>query len=363
MRAPWIAGFLLALIAPACDQAPAGAPDAGLPAVDAAPPDAALPVDAAIDLGEPLFRPDHILEVGITLAPADWAALRAQRLEGNTEATCGAQPTEQPYTYFSGEITIDGVTVSNVGVRKKGNLGSLSSARPSMKVKANEYVGGQKISGLKLLTLNNNHQDPSLISQCLGYGLFRAAGLPAPRCSFARVAVNGEDLGIYSHVESVKPEMLARWFADPNGRLYENGGDFAPGQTGGFQPKVDEENPDCSDLDPVVAALQAPDAQLVEQLGAVVDVDAFLGFWAMEVITDHWDGYANNRNNYFVYHDPTSNQFHFIPWGADALFSGRPRTTRPQSVFSCGRMAWRLYCAPSSTAARRSGPTPPTSPV
>jgi hypothetical protein len=334
-----IVGFLA--LAAACGAPDEAVPDAGVPAPDAAPAPDAEPVDPS----EELFRPDHVLEVEIAMAPADWAALRAQPEQvGMPEVTCAEQPTEEPYTYFPAEITIDGETVADVAVRKKGNLGSLSTARPGLKVKANEYVAGQRISGLRQLTLNNNHQDPSYISQCLGYGLFRAAGLAAPRCSFAHVTVNGEDLGLYSHVESIKREFLERHFEDPSGHLYESGGDFSPGQTGGFQPKDDDAvPPDCSDLEPVVSALQASDGQLIEQLGAVVDLDGFLTYWAMEVLTDHWDGYANNRNNYYFYRDPTSGRFHFIPWGTDALFTGRPRTTRPMSVFACGRMAWRLY--------------------
>jgi len=66
------------------------------------------------------------------------------------------------------------------------------------------------------------------------------------------------------------------------------------------------------------------------------------------MITDHWDGYANNQNNYFFYHDPTSDKFHFMPWGIDALFTGRERTTRPDSVFACGSLAWRLYDVPET---------------
>jgi hypothetical protein len=68
------------------------------------------------------------------------------------------------------------------------------------------------------------------------------------------------------------------------------------------------------------------------------------------VLTDHWDGYANNQNNSVFYHDPTSDRFHFIPWGIDALFTGRPRTTRPMSVFACGSMPWRLYDVPATQA-------------
>ena len=335
--------LLTALLLGACgggDDTPAG-PDAG-PAPDAA-------VDAAVDPSEALFPRDRLLDVRITLAPADWDTLRNQQ-PGPPEATCASQPGVEAYTYFRATVWIDGVQVSDVGVRKKGNLGSLSTTRPGLKVKANEYVMGQKIAGLKQLTLNNNRQDDTLISQCLGYGLFRAAGLPAPRCAFARVSVNGQDLGVYSHVESIRDEFLQRAFGDDTGHLYESGGDFVPGGTGGYQPKTDDVPPDCSDLDSLTSALGATDAALADRVGAVLDLPEYLRFWAMEVVTDHWDGYANNRNNHFVYHDPTSDRLRFIPWGADSLFTERQRTTRPQSVYACGRLAWRLYKAPSTRA-------------
>ncbi len=336
--------ILLLFLAAACgsdsaSEADAGSTDAG------AEPDAM----SGVDLSEALFRPDHVLEVTITMAPADFALLRAEpEIVGAPKITCGSQPQTRPYNYYPGEIVVDGETVGNVGIRKKGSLGSLSTLRPGLKIKANEYVTGQRIFGLKRLTLNNNHQDDSRISQCLGYSLFRAAGVPAPRCSFAHVVVNGEDMGIYSNVESLKKDFLRRHFADDSGNLYESGGEFRPGETNGFQPKVNKTAPDCSDLTGVVDALQANDANFRSELETVVDVDAFATYWAMEVLLSHWDGYTNNRNNYFFYHDPTSDKFHFIPWGADSLFATRTRSTRPQSVYACGSLPWRLYNLPDT---------------
>jgi len=314
--------------------------------------DAGIAADAGVtDPTDVLFRPDHILEVRITLDASDWETLRSQPdVIGMPKVTCDNQPTERPYTYFSGEITVDGVVTGNVGVRKKGGFGSITRLRPGLKIKASEFVPGQRIFGSKRLTLNNNHQDPTFISQCLGYKLFGEAGVPASRCSFAHVTVNGEDLGLYSNVESIKKPMIARHFADDTGRIYESGGDFAPGSTGGFQPKVNKTNPDCSDLPPVATALDAPKDQLLSTLEEFVNLDEFMTYWAMEALLDHWDGYANNRNNFYMYHDPSSDRIHMIPWGIDALFTGRDRGTRPKSVFACGRMAWRLYDAPQTQA-------------
>ncbi len=312
-------------------------------------PDADVDPDAAVvDPTDQLFDPTRVIEVEITLDAADWAQLRDESGVFVPNVTCASQPTEEAYTTFHADITVDGVTTTDVGVRKKGGFGSISSSKPGLKIKANEFVDGNRIFDLKHLTLNNNVQDDTLISQCLGYQLFADAGLPASRCNFAHVTVNGEDLGIYSNVETIKGNYLRRNFGDDTGNLYESGGEWVPGGTGGFQPKQDPV--DCGDLDPVVTALQAADADLAAELDAVIDLDEFLRYWAMEVLTDHWDGYANNVNNHYFYHDPSDGRFRWIPWGIDALFTGRQRTTRPYSVFACGSMPWRLYDAPETRA-------------
>ena len=169
------------------------------------------------------------------------------------------------------------------------------------------------------MTLNNNRQDPGNTHQCITYQLFRDAGLPAPRCNFARVSVNGEDLGIYSHVESIKQHFLRRNFSSEQGNLYEAQlADFGEFTKAYFQLKTNEEINDRSDLDAVVAALQADDENLPGLLQQVVDIDAFLSFWALESITGHWDSATGNANNYFVYREPGSGLFYYIPWGADA---------------------------------------------
>ena len=316
----------------------------GLVACGSGDPGDPPPPPPDTDPSEVLFQPDHMLEVQIELDPADWAVLRAEPDDiGHPKYTCDSQPATRKYTYFPAEVTIDDELFSNVAVRKKGGFGSLSSTRPGLKVKSNEYVPGQEIHGLKRLTLNNNHQDSAILKQCLTYALFADAGLPASRCSFAHVTVNGEDLGVYSNVESIKKPFLRRHFADDGGNLYEGGGDFRAGIVRGLQPKVNKENPDCTDLDRMVAALEAPDNGLGGALDAAIDVDQFLSFWAMEVITDHWDGYTNGPNNFFVYHDPASDRFHFIPWGVDSTFEGRARSSRPASVFACGILPWRMY--------------------
>jgi len=351
-RRSWLLALLLAAACSAEDGAPAPGAD---PAPVGPPPDTRPTHDETAAL----FDPDRLLEIDIELSEPDWDALRQQTrsISSFFSAECLAAPFESPFTYFPGRVTVDGRVAEQVGVRKKGFFGSLDTERPSLKVKLDEYVADQRLSGVQKLTLNNAKSDPSKVKQCIAYRLFADAGVPAPRCNFARVRVNGRDLGVYVNVEGVDEDMLARHFADAEGNLYEGSlSDFRPGWLGTFAPKENQSTVDGRDLAAVADALAAPDDRLLAALEPVVDVDAFLSFWAMEVIVAHWDGYANNANNFFAYADPTSGKFHFLPWGVDAVFLDQhflfeqQGAQAPQSVAATGLLARRLYLLPAVRA-------------
>lgn len=310
--------------------------------------------DPPADPSAGLFEPSHIVEISITLAPADWDVLRFQGLSLSDifGGPCLEGPFPNPFTYFPGTVTIDGETLGSVGVRKKGFLGSLDTNKPSLKLKFDEYVPGREFHGLERLTLNNCKQDDSYLRQALAYRTMSQAGLVAPRCNFARVTVNGTDLGLYAHVESVDTEFLRRRFFDDRGNLYAGTlSDFRPQWVNTFDKKTHADDPDRSDLDAVVDALAQPDADVLGALEAVVDVEQFLTYWAAEVLIGHWDGYAHNTNNFFVYRDPTDPRFRFLPWGTDGVMrpgQPAPSATQPVSVYAKGALARRLYLLPET---------------
>lgn len=274
-----------------------------------------------VDTSDQLFDPNHLLKVAIEMDPDEFEVLRQEgRSVGDLFSGCTAG---FEYSHFTARINVDGQVLENVDIRKKGFFGSLSAARPSIKLNVGTHVPGREIFSVERLTLNNNNQDPGNVNQCLSYDMFRAAGVPAPRCSFARVSVNGTDLGIYSNIESVKKRFLRRHFDDDEGNLYEiqAGGDFGELNKERFQLKTNEDVDDRSDLDLVVSALAADDVNMPALLDQVVDLDAFLTFWAMEAITGHWDSGTGNANNAFVYFDPSDGRFSFLPWGTDGAFA------------------------------------------
>ncbi|WP_437964756.1 CotH kinase family protein [Sorangium sp. So ce260] len=309
------------------------------------------------DPSDALFDPDHVIEVGITMAPEDWETLRRQSRDVSTlfGEGCMDGPKESPYTQFPASVTVDGTTLEMSAVRKKGFLGSASLSKPSLKVSFDEYVDGREHAGLEGLTLNNARQDPALIKTCLAFKVFRDAGLPASRCNFAHVTVNGEDLGIYAHVEPVGKPLLERHFPDASGDLYEGQiSDLRDGWTATYEKKTNEDDPDRSELDAVAAALLASDDELDATLGAVLDIATFRRYWATESLIAAWDGYAGNTNNHHVYFDPASGKMSFLPWGPDMSFDMVDPigpSGRPQSVSAKGAIANRLYQTPELRAA------------
>lgn len=272
------------------------------------------------------FSLDRILDIKIEIAAEDWDALRHQTrtledVMAEIEEFDLSRPFSDIYTWFSAEVTVDGEVHSEVGVRKKGFLGSQSDTKPALKLRFDKYVDGQSLGGvMDRMTLNNSIQDPSMINTCLTYQVFAAVGLPASRCNFATVTVNGKQLGLYVHVEEIKKPFLARHFDSAEGNLYEGTvSDFTSEFQGTIEKKTNEDANDWSDIDAVVSALQDSSEAGLDALAETVDLDIFLSFWATEVLVGHWDGYAGNRNNYHFYREP-GGRFVFIPWGVDDTF-------------------------------------------
>ena len=75
------------------------------------------------------------------------------------------EEVDSPYTYVEASVTIDGVAFPNVGLCKKGFIGSQSTSRPSLKIRLNQTDKKAGIEGLTTLTFNNNKQDNTQMSQ------------------------------------------------------------------------------------------------------------------------------------------------------------------------------------------------------
>ena len=305
---------------------------------------------APTDPAGELFAPDHVIEVALEMPPSDWDALRRQTRDwwdvaAADNKACLLRPFSKPFDWFTATVTVDGVRRERVAVRKKGFLGSLNDERPALKLRFDALVLNQSLHGLKRLTLNNSVQDPTWLRQCLAYRVFEAAGVPVPWCNFAHVTVNGRDLGLYVNVESMDRRWVRRHFERDEGELWEGEfSDFRRGvarhlreegrrrgrRPGGGRPRVAGAGGQRRRGDLVPGPRSARGSR------RSIDLDEFLRFWASEKVLEHWDGYANNLNNFLLYRDPARERFVFVPSGTDQITVPDPfsETKPPVSVYA-----------------------------
>ena len=298
-----------------------------------------------------IFPTDRVIDVQITVSQRGWDTIRYQSRNFMTALGASRQfkPMESPYTYVEANVSIDGVVFPKVGLRKKGFIGSQSNTRPSLKIKLNHIDKEGGIEGLTNLTLNNNKQDTSLVNQFMGYALFNAIGSPAPRCAYAKVTVNGENLGIYSHVETIRKPLLKRAFGNSDGTLYEGTVvDFYEGWENSFEHKRGDDAHGRAQINALIDLLVDPKATEAD-IGELVDLESFYRFWATGGLVGFWDGYSGNKNNFFVYLNPEDDRFYFIPWGMDSIFTKMSKLEfmndrrAPISVKTQGLIAYKLY--------------------
>src|SRR5205085_7461468 len=201
-------------------------------------------------------------------------------------------------------------------------------SKSSLAVKFFDFASGLRFHGHAKIILDNAHQDPTFLSEALGAEIFRSADVPVGKVTFARVELNGRDLGLYVVAQAINREFLAEHFAKTKGNLYE--GDHCD-ITEKLEQDSGESSPDQADLKKLAAAAREPDrGQRWKKLAAVLDLDRFLSLLAGEVLTWHHNGYSMGRNNYRIYHDPAAGQMVFIPHSLDQLFTKPTGPLLPQ---------------------------------
>jgi hypothetical protein len=231
-----------------------------------------------------------------------------------------------PKAYVRGTFRCGDEVLEEVGVRVKGSVGTFQPLdgqnKTGLAVKFNQFVEGQKFRGLPKIILNNAGQDPGYVSEFIAYGLFREAGLPAPRVTFANVSVNGKGFGLYVQVEAITNGFLKSWFDDPSGDLYEGPGDITEWRELDIDSSPEKaQREKLRELANV--AQKVVEGSSLKILGELIDLEHLAKFLALEALMGHWDGYMS-PNNYRLYRAPRSgdpdSQFWLIPHGADQVF-------------------------------------------
>jgi len=246
------------------------------------------------------------------------------------------------FEYVHADLEIGGTRLTNVAVRYKGNgtyMGSRMSDKKSLKVDLNEFVSGQQFAGVAKINLHNNVTDASWMNEPLSYALYRDAGVPAPRSTYARVQVSAPGvhtnryLGLYSIVENPDNRWAEARFGSKRGAifkpvtptLFQHLGDDWRAYTQIYDAKTEltaKQKQRVMDFARVVT--QASDTEFARRAPEFLDVDAFGRFMAVTVWLSTLDSILTLGQNYVMYLHPKTDRFQFVPWDLDHSFGNFP---------------------------------------
>ena len=263
----------------------------------------------------PLFASDQVHEIRLTFAQPDWW----ERLRANFEGK------DDP-DWLEGSFEWRDVRYEKIAVRFKGNSSyrSYPGRKKSFKLDFNNFVKGQKLLGLEQLNLNNAFKDPSFVREKMYYELAAAAGLAAPRVSYAALYINNSYWGLYFLTEEVDKDFLQGRFGetedgnlfkgDPAGTLQWRGPQAA-GYQNAYELETNNKANDWRDLIGLIDVLNnTPAAELPERLEKRLDVKAALTWIALDNLTCNLDSYLGSGHNYYLYHRQSDDRFTPIPW-------------------------------------------------
>lgn len=220
-------------------------------------------------------------------------------------------------------------TILTVGIHVRGNT-SRDAGKKSFELSFNTYVQGRKYRGLEKMKLNGEHNDVSILRSKLANELCVQAGIIAPRTSYVKLFINNVYKGLYINVEHTDDEFIQKRFPnDHTGNLFKcsYGSDLTYHGAGAgyyqnmYELKTNEISNDYSGLIYFINILNnSTPTNFVCDIQEVFDVDSYLRTLAMEILMGQWDGYAYNKNNFFLYERPSDGKFIFIEYDLDNTF-------------------------------------------
>ncbi len=275
-----------------------------------------------------LFGVQTLQRLDLWVNSADWAKLGAEF---------------QVNTYYPADVTWNGVTAHNSGIRSRGR-GSRSGSKPGLRVDFDRYATGQTFLGLKSFVLDNLTQDPSGIHETVAMAFLARLGIPAPREIHVRLYVNNAYSGLYAIVESVDKDLLARVFGaigddtQNDGYLFEfkyqddwrfsNLGSGLDPYKIRFEATTHESKSDEDKYRPIETLVRltndTPADRVKEAIGGLLDIPAFIRFLAAQTFLGDTDGFLGNAgiNNLYLYRLENRDMHTLIAWDADNTFWG-----------------------------------------
>ncbi len=194
----------------------------------------------------------------------------------------------------------------------------------------------------------NFNYEPFL-SHNLAYELMRNAGVPCAGMDQVVLYVNGEKHGLYSEFpDPDNKKWLKKTFGDSAdhfvGDLYKaatdkpnltqkhfancailgvNDSDYYLHYNKKTNDSTAQAAADYGSIRNFIKILneKTPDNQFADTIDKYFDVVTFLKYLIVANYSDFWDGYPNRAKNYWLYLNPHTGKWVFIPWDLDETFN------------------------------------------
>lgn len=243
------------------------------------------------------------------------------------------------------DAVILGDHLEEVGLSMRGQFSLLHSGdKKPWKIDTDAYVDNQEFRNLRQLLLLNSIGDPTLLYEKLAYEMMEFAGVSASHASYVEAWFDFSDdsqppifWGVYLMVERVDNKYIGNRFGQESvgGNLYkashaqrgpmdliyygEHIEDY-PIQNNqyAYGKMNNEEEMDYRDIIELCRVVDGmtftSDEEFMQTLEGVLNVDDFLRYTAVVTILDNRDSYTYTGNNYYLFNNPISERFEWIPW-------------------------------------------------
>ena len=223
------------------------------------------------------------------------------------------------------ELIVDGQVYPEVGVHFRGTSSyfTVRSDKKSFNIAVDYGKDGQRLYGYKTLNLLNGHVDASFLREVL-YNRIARDYIPAMKTNLVKLVINGENWGVYINLQQYNKDFLAEQFGTKGGVRWKVGpgkggaltyaGDDPTAYQETYQLKTNNVEAPWQDLIALCKMLDetTSDAELVENLPSLLNIDQVLWQLAVSNVFMDDDGYIHKGGDYAIYQD-VNGRFHLIP--------------------------------------------------
>ena len=261
--------------------------------------------------------------------------------------------------YVSASLIWRDIKIENIGVRYKGN----SSSQPNQKHKRGYLINVKKFNKdnrflkLRRIALDNGVQFGSLFSEAIVTDILRDLNIPSSRYNYAKLFINDDYKGIYGNVERIDESFIERHFGSSRGPLFKvhmpgPGANFSyvGNDTNqykkGFEPKNKDAEKSFNELVSFIREIDKVDQTSYEDtLHKQLILDHFLKITAVMLFAGCFDQLTGwNPHNYYLYRNPKTDLWSYIPWDLDVGFADRAFGSIP--VIDGWNAAWPIPGGP-----------------